>query len=137
VASETSMEDSIAHLRNVIFGLETDPEPIDLAHVTTWNSWTHGAFICKFCDNRCDRSYEVHFQWGDTPRSVYLDAMCSGCLSTVCKKSRNATSSIYVIDETLPSIIYGDGGPGSMVFYPGKHTVEFVIANKTSEENSK
>jgi hypothetical protein len=86
----------VSHLRNVVFGLETDEEPIDLAHVVTWNSWTYSAFVCGFCDNRCDVSYEVTFQWGDTARYTYLDSMCSRCLSEVCKKSRNATTSRYV-----------------------------------------
>jgi len=88
----------ISHLRNVFFGFETDPEPIDLAHVVTWNSWTHGAFVCLFCDSRVDSSYEVHFQWGDTPRYTYLSEMCKKCMSNVCKKTRNAKTSRYVVD---------------------------------------
>ena len=91
---------SISHLRNVVSGLDTDPEPIDLAHVVHWTSWTTQVFTCNYCDRRCDASYEVHFQWGDTPRYTYVNEMCAGCLSAVCKKSRNATTSVYVLKSS-------------------------------------
>jgi hypothetical protein len=97
--SEMTEKVDISHLKYVVFGLITDPEPIDLAHVVRWGCWTYDGFKCLFCDKMCDYSYEVHFQWGDTPRYTYVSEMCGRCLSIVCKKSRNATTSRYVLDD--------------------------------------
>lgn len=96
--AEPEISVPISHLRGVVLGLDIDPEPIDLAHVTGWNSWTWGAFKCLYCNGQCDYSYEVVFQWGDTRRFTYVKEMCPRCLSSVCKKSRNATTSRYVIE---------------------------------------
>ena len=94
--SETPRIDvPVAHLRNVVSGIKNDALPIDLACVTLWQSWTYEAFKCLYCDSRVDQAYEVTFQWGDTNRYTYLSEMCAGCLSVVCKKSRNATESKY------------------------------------------
>jgi hypothetical protein len=62
--SNEEVDVAVSYLRNVVSGLKTDPEPIDLAHVTRWSCWTYGGFKCLYCEERCDVGYEVRFQWG-------------------------------------------------------------------------
>lgn len=87
----------ISHLKGVVSGIEQDNEPIDLVKVTPWESWTYDMFTCKYCNNPCDVGYETTFEWGDTNQYTYIDEMCATCLSNVCKKSRNAATSKYVL----------------------------------------
>ena len=90
-------EEPVEYLMRVVRKHQTDPEPIDLAQVTQWGGHCEGCFRCKVCRALCDVGYEVHFQWGDTKRTTYVDEMCASCLSDVCKVSRNAQTSKYVL----------------------------------------
>jgi MinD superfamily P-loop ATPase len=87
----------VDYMMRVVRGNAQDTEPIDLAHVTQWGGHSERCFRCKVCNDYCDIGYEVHFQWGDTERHTYVDEMCGHCLSTVCKASRNAKASKYVL----------------------------------------
>lgn len=95
--SKAGVNVPVDYLMRVVRGRETDPEPIDLAHVVIWRGHSAACFKCKVCNDFCDKGYEVNFQWGDTERYTYVDEMCDACLSDVCKVSRNAKSSKYVL----------------------------------------
>ena len=87
---------STKHLLDVVRGRATDPDPIDLAHVTRWASSTTRTFRCTICTDVCDVAYETHFEWRDGPRYTYVEYMCPDCMRKVCLKTRNAKDSRYV-----------------------------------------
>jgi len=92
-----SADTSLTHLKNVVDGRAEGREPLDLANVQPWHSWTRGMFECAYCGTKCDIAYETTFEWGDTKQYTHVPYMCSPCLSTVCKATRNAAESKYVV----------------------------------------